>query len=213
MKSITDDEEQNWLQDNTKFNIFKSFICACAAIFMNLIRYGYNNCSKTKTKSGISDLRKDNGSLTSTDLEKAEVLNRFFISIFTQENTETMPEVESFSKGIPLEYIEITSNMVFKKLSALNPSKSPGQDGLHPRVLKELKDVIALPLSIIFNISINEGELPLDWKISQVSPIFKKGDRKEAGNYRPVSLTSVCCKMMESIIRDRDFFRVSQGPK
>ena len=78
--------------------------------------------------------------------------------------------------------------MVLKKLSALNQSKSPGQDGLHPRVLKELKDVIALPLSIIYHISLNQGKLPMDWKISQVSPIFKKGHKKETGNYRPVSL-------------------------
>ena len=113
-----------------------------------------------------------------------------------------MPEIDSFSKGDPLKIVLITPNMVLKKLSALNQSKSPGQDGLHPRVLKELKDVIALPLSIIYNISLNQGILPMDWKISQVSPIFKKGDKKEAGNYRPVSLTAVCCKMMKSIIRD-----------
>ena len=113
-----------------------------------------------------------------------------------------MPEIDSFSKGDPLKYVLITPNMVLKKLSALNQSKSPGQDGLHPRVLKELKDVIALPLSIIYNISLNQGKLPMDWKISQVSPIFKKGDKKEAGKYRSVSITAVCCKMMESIIRD-----------
>ena len=164
--------------------------------------FWYYARSKTKTKSGISDLRKDNGSLTNTDLEKADVLNNFFISVFTQENTNTMPEIDSFSKGGPLKYVLITPNMVLKKLSALNKSKSPGQDGLHPRVLKELKDVIALPLSIIYNISLNQRKLHMDWKISQVSPIFKKGDKKAAGNYRPVSLAAVCCKMMKSITRD-----------
>ena len=94
----------------------------------------------------------------------------------------TMSETDNFPKSDPLEYMEITPNMVLKKLTALIPSKSPGQDGLQPRVLKELKDVIALPLSIIFNKSLNQGELPMDWKISQVSPIFRKGDKKEAGN-------------------------------
>ena len=97
-------------------------------------------------------MRKDNGSLTNTDLEKAEVLNNFFISVFTQENTGTLPEIDSFSKGDPLIY-------VIKKLSALNQSKSPGQDGLHPRVLKELKDVIALPLIIIYRISLNQVKI------------------------------------------------------
>ena len=123
--------------------------------FWNYVR------SKKITKSGISDLRKDNGSLTNTDLEKAEVLNKFFISAFTQENTDTMPEIDSSSKGDPLKYLLITPNMVSKKLSALNQSKSPEQAGLHPRVLKELKDVIALPLSNIYNISLNQGKLPM----------------------------------------------------
>ena len=92
--------------------------------------------------------------------EKAEVLNKFFISVFTQENTDTMPEIDSSSKGDPLKYLSITPNMVLKKLSALNQSKSPEQEGLHPRVLKELKNVIALPLSIIYNI-LNQGKLPM----------------------------------------------------
>ena len=113
--------------------------------------------SKTKTKSGISEFRKDNGSLTNTDLEL-----KFFISVFTQENTDTMPEIESISKGDPLKYVIITPNMVLKKLSALNQSKSPGQDGFHQRVLKELKDVIALPFSTIYKISLNRGKLHMD---------------------------------------------------
>jgi len=68
--------------------------------------------------------------------------------------------------------------------------------------LKEAKEELVKALTIIFNKSMNEGKLPVDWKLGQITPIFKKGKRTEAGNYRPVSLTSVTCKILESIIRE-----------
>uniref|UniRef100_A0A8B9CM06 Reverse transcriptase domain-containing protein n=1 Tax=Anser brachyrhynchus TaxID=132585 RepID=A0A8B9CM06_9AVES len=74
-----------------------------------------------------------------------------------------------------------------------------GLDGIHPRVLRELADIIAGPLSIIFQRSWEPGEVPVNWKLANV-PIFKKGKKKDPGNYRPVSLTSVPGKIMEKII-------------
>ena len=57
-------------------------------------------------------------------------------------------------------------------------------------------------MAIVMRRSLNEGAVPMDWRTANVSPIFKKGSKFSPGNYRPVSLTSVCCKMMESIIKD-----------
>ena len=159
--------------------------------------------SKTKVKAGISDLEKGDGSYAHTDSEKAEVLNEFFSSVFTREDLKDIPEPRSRNKEDILEDILITDEDVLKKLQKLNPTKSPGPDGLHPRVLKEAANEISQPLATIFNISMKEGRVPEDWKIAHVTAIFKKGKKTTPGNYRPVSLTSIICKLMESIIRDK----------
>jgi len=104
------------------------------------------------------------------------------------------------------------------RLSDLNTHKSMGPDGMHPRVLRELADVIAEPLSIIFERSCRTGEVPEDWRKACVTPIFKKGEKEDPGNYRPFSLTSIPGKLMEQIIlevvnkqvEEKKFIRSSQ---
>ena len=92
--------------------------------------------------------------------------------------------------------------LVRKKLEALKPTKASGPDCIHPMVLKKTAEDVALPLSMLFRKSFESDVLPDDWKRADVIPIHKKGNRNDVENYRPVSLTSIACKLMESIIRD-----------
>ena len=84
----------------------------------------------------------------------------------------------------------------------LHNSKNPGPDGWPIPIIKSVSEFIAIPLSIIFTKSFNSGILPHDWKNAQVTPIHKKGARNQVCNYRPISLTSIFSKFMESIIKD-----------
>ncbi len=162
--------------------------------------YNYVN-GKLKTRPGVSNLKTKEGTAT-TDEEKAEALNKFFMSVFTREDTSAVPSFE-LNKIInsPMEDLNVSFEEVKKQLEELNPTKSPGPDNMHPRILKELCPVISEPLAMIMTKSLNEGILPQSWKSANVSPIYKKGPKSDCGNYRPVSLTSVICKTLEAIIR------------
>ncbi len=73
---------------------------------------------------------------------------------------------------------------------------------VHPKVLKPCSAVLAKPLSIIFEKSFETGKLPEIWLKANIIPLFKKGNKLDPTNYRPISLTSIVCKIMEKIIRD-----------
>ena len=164
--------------------------------------YSYAS-TKLKTKDTIADLEDEEGNIVTSNTGKAEVLNNFFCSVFTKENTDTIPNLREQKLENTLKEIKISVDQVKKKLKALKVDKSPGPDGVHPRVLREAADELAIPLTMLFNKSLEEGRLPQIWKDATVTPIFKKGDRSSPGNYRPVSLTCILCKLMESLVRDK----------
>ena len=84
----------------------------------------------------------------------------------------------------------------------MKDNKSPGVDGIPPKLLKEIVEQISTPLAKMFNLSLEEGIVPSEWKEANITPLFKKGSRSKPENYRPVGLTLVICKLFETLIRD-----------
>jgi hypothetical protein len=159
---------------------------------------------KTRSKEGVPNLSRSgdpkNKDLTQTAREKAEVLSEYFSSVFTEEKPGHWNLPPSTSPNIQDE-VEFTVQEVEELLQDIDPEKSLGPDKIHPKVLKEARSQLARPLTLLFNKSFNEGEIPTDWRKANVTAIFKKGDKRVPGNYRPVSLTSVVCKLMEKLLR------------
>lgn len=83
----------------------------------------------------------------------------------------------------------------------LKVDKSPGIDNLHPRFMKETAETLSEPLTILYNQSLRKSEVPSMWRSALISAILKKGNKCQAEKYRPVSLTSVACKVLESLVR------------
>ena len=99
-----------------------------------------------------------------------------------------------------MEDIDFTKEGLTKLLKGLNPSKALGSDELHPRVLNELATELGPIFAHLFQQSIDSGEIPKEWTLANISPLFKKGDRSLACNYHPVSLTCVPCKLLEHVV-------------
>ena len=158
--------------------------------------------TKTKSRSKINNLDKEDGTKATNDQDKANLLNNYFSSVFTVEDLNTIPVPPRYHAGQPLVNVTITTENVTLKLTKLLPGKSPGPDGWHPRILRELAPNIAKPLSILLQKSLKESHIPPSWKEGHITPIFKKGKKSSPANYRPVSLTSIISKIMESFLRD-----------
>ena len=161
----------------------------------------YSN-TRLRTKAKLDDLVDDSGRTVSDDTGKAKLLNAFFSSIFTDEDTAEIPEPTTQFTGIPIETMNITTEAVNNKLSSLKTDSTPGPDGLHPKLLQLASQNLAGPLASLFRASLDQGILPETWKTAMVVPVHKKGSKQTPGNYRPISLTSIPCKIMESLIRD-----------
>ena len=157
--------------------------------------------SQSKPKESVSNLIKEDGQLTEDDLEKANVLNNFFSSVFVTEGDTPSPPFES-NYTSTLSTINVSVLDMENQLKSLKINKSPGPDGIHPKLLYECAKVLAYPLKLLFDATMKTGKIPSKWKIAEVKPLFKKGSKSIAGNYRPVSLTSIVCKVFESFVRD-----------
>ena len=142
---------------------------------------------------------KENGRMHADPKEKTNILNRQYKSVYTKEDTNNVPS-PSGQPYQPMEEITVTEHGVSKLLLKINPRKACGPDMISARILKDLAVELPPLLTAIYQKSFDCGEVPEDWRSANITPVFKKGDRFKASYYRPVSLTSLCCKIQEHII-------------
>ena len=137
--------------------------------------YRYINSQK-KDAQGIPPLKKRNsGGVAQSESEKAAEFNGQFIDVFTKSEYSQVPLLD---RSAPfMEDIVVTKQGVTKLLKGLNPSKALGPDELHPRVLKELATELGPIFTHLFQQSIDSGDIPKEWTLANISPLFKKGDR------------------------------------
>ena len=130
-------------------------------------------------------------------IRQANILNNQFKSVFTPREPpgSTIPKLEG-PRFPSIDSLPIRVEGVQKLLSNLNVTKASGPDNISCKILYELSTELAPMLCKIFQQSIHIGQISHDWTTAFVTPIFKKGNRHLAGNYRPVSLTSVPCKIL-----------------
>ena len=133
-------------------------------------------------------------------MEKANILQDQFLSVFTREPEGETPSLNKRTDA-SLGNLQISYKIVQEEINNLNVNKSCGPDEVHTRMLLELVDIISKPISELLNRTMEDGHLPIDWGKAYASPIYRKGARNVAENYRPVSLASSVCKIMEKFVK------------
>ena len=155
--------------------------------------------NKKVGQPSVGPLRLDDGSLSMDPIIMGERFADGFSSVYSTAPLDNPANHQTYD-GF-LDSVHISLQSISNRLSSLDVETSMGPDGLHPRLLKSCNS-LAYPLYLICQKSLQCGNLPAQWKVSTVIPLFKKGSRYSPLNYRPISLTSVCCKTLEREIAD-----------
>ena len=133
--------------------------------------------------------------------DKAQAFNDFFLGLATSDDTNaTLPVDRNLTNANILNSISITEKDVLDQLQILDTNKAQGPDGISPKLLKKAAKPLAKILQYIFNLSLKSSTFPVAWKKANVIPVYKKGDKTNINNYRPVSLLSIVAKIFERIV-------------
>ena len=137
------------------------------------------------------------------DKTQADLFNQYFYSVFTSSSC-SLPEIWEFpSHTNSIHSIYIEEDEVYSTLLSLDTNKATGIDGVGPKILKHCAMSLFQPLHHLFNLTLTSSVIPTEWKMHQIVPVFKSGDRSLVQNYRPISLLCNVSKVLESIIHDK----------
>ena len=164
---------------------------------------GINVCNNDKAKEKADNFNKHFANICSThDMRQSTNDSKDSLN-FT--NTSKNPTKNPFT------FQAIKEDDVLKEISKLSVNKSTGLDGIGPKLLKLSKNVISPVLTILFNLSMNQGKFPQGFKIAKVVPIYKGGDHDNCSNYRPISILSTCSKLLEKLIHKQLYSYVQEN--
>lgn len=131
--------------------------------------------------------------------QSVENFSTFFSSVFTNDDGN-LPSFSDSSNNPPINNLDISEQGVFNLLLNIDSKKSPGPDEIPNEFLKRYAEWVSKYLTIIFRLSMSSGSFPSAWKIAKIIPIHKSGSVNDVCNFRPISLTSTCSKLLEHII-------------
>ena len=159
----------------------------------------WSHVKSTSNSSRIPETVSYNGRFRSNPKDQGELFNKFFFEQFSDPSQYNIDI--NFQNDTRSEF-KISTFGIMKLLKNINTNKAPGPDGIHGKVLKMCSKTIAYPLTLLFNLSFKSGYIPSEWKVANIVPVFKKGDKNKVENYRPISLTCLVMKIFEICIRD-----------
>ena len=157
--------------------------------------------NKNKSQNDVDSFIDENDRHITNPKKMAEMLSDYFYSMFTNEDNSSKPYFEPIEHVDPLSNLIIDEEDVLDQITLLSEKKNAGPDDIPPGLLVHLEKWIVKPLQIIFQKSLNEGAVPALWKDAKIQPKFKQGDPQRVSNYRPLSITSIVCKMLERIVK------------
>ena len=195
--------EYNQRLQNLIHRKFNNYVANCTGEINDNPRKFWTLVGTKTGNRGYPDIMKLDNESTDTDQGKATLFNTFFGSVFTlPDANEELPEVDKVINPY-LENIVIEEREVETALKAIDPTKATGPDNISSRLLKECAESLAYPLTRIFNASLKTGKVPSSWKQAKVCPVFKKGEKCDIKNYRPISLLAISSKILERCIFNR----------
>ena len=173
-----------------------------------------NCCDSSKswwlTMKGLTNFKRNNysipalnatgGNIITSPTEKAQYFNSYFLKNCSINSSSGRLPDECIEPAVKLENVSLTQRDILDVLLNLNPNKASGVDQVSPKMLKRTAYSFCVPLTRLFNMSLQKGQYPDNWKLANVTPILKKGDPSSVNNYRPISLLSSVSKVMEKAV-------------
>jgi hypothetical protein len=132
----------------------------------------------------------------------ANIFNKHFASNFTPKDDITSAYDSTVTSSIPgFDFSPISQKDVLDVIGKLPSKTSTDEDGLSYRILKCGSSALAYFLSGLFSVSLDNGQIPSSWKTAIVAPIHKNGPKTQISNYRPISVTSCCSRILERLVK------------